>query len=134
MAYYALSFAPSAHPHVSHISYLHIQDVNNSTGAHFLTSDRSLSGDDFKARITGLVTEVKDINTDLKDIKTEVKKMTHVFQTIQKEMALQTWQKKAVIIHVFGFFIGVCLGKVLIFMLLPGMTLAKNSNSVTAKE
>lgn len=109
MAYYALSFAPSAHPHVSHTSYLHIQDVNNSTGAHFLTNDRSLSGDDFKARITGLVTKVKDI-------KTEVKKKTHVFQTIQKEMALQTWQKKVVIIYVFGFFIGVCLGKVLIFM------------------
>jgi hypothetical protein len=137
MAYCALSSAPSAHPHVSHTSYLHIQDVNNSTGAHFLTDDRSLSGDgipNFKARTTGLVTEVKDINTDLKDIKTEVKKMTHVFQTIQKEMALQTWQKKAVIIYVFGFFIGACLGKVLLFMCLPGMTLAKNSNSVTAKE
>ena len=69
MAYYALSFAPSAHPHVSHTSYLHIQDVNNSTGAHFLTDDRSLSGDgipNFEARITGLVTKVKDIKTEVK--------------------------------------------------------------------
>jgi hypothetical protein len=133
MAYYALSFAPSAHPHVSHTSYLHIQDVNNSTGAHFLTDDRSLSGDgipNFKAKITGLITEVKDINTDLKDIKTEVKNMTHVFQTIQEETALQT----RVILFVIGFSIGVFLGRVLIFILLPGTTLAKNSNSVTAKE
>jgi len=116
MAYYVLSSALSAHPHVSYTSYLHIQDVNNSTGAHFLTDDRSLSGDgtpNFKARITGLVTEVKDINTDLKDIKTEVKKMTHVFQAIQEEMALQTKQTQQVMDFVKGFLVGVCLGTML---------------------
>ena len=49
-------------------------------------------------------------------------------------MALQTRQKTLVIISVIGCFIGVCLGKVWLFMYLPGMTLAKNSNSVTAEE
>src|SRR5271154_5740115 len=117
MAYYALSSAPSAHPHVRYTSYLHIQDVNNSTGAHFLTDDRSLSGDgipNFKARMTGLATEVKDISTDLKDIKTEVKTMTHVFQTIQKEMALQTKQKQYVIDSVGTFVVGIYLGIILL--------------------
>src|SRR5271169_3467605 len=110
MAYYALSSAPSAHPHVRYTSYLHIQDVNNSTGAHFLTDDRSLSGDgipNFKARMTGLATEVKDI-------KTEVKTMTHVFQTIQKEMALQTKQKQYVIDSVGTFVVGIYLGIILL--------------------
>jgi hypothetical protein len=81
MAYYtSLGSGPSAYQHVSYTSHLHIKDVNNSTGAHFSTDDRSSSGDgipNFKARITDLETDVKDIKTDLKDIKTEVKKKWH---------------------------------------------------------
>jgi uncharacterized protein (UPF0335 family) len=111
--YTSLSSAPSAHLHVSYTSHLHIQDVNNSTGAHFLTDDHSLSGDgipNFKARITGPVTEVKDINTDLKDIKTEAKTIAYALQTIQKEIALQTSQRQQVIDAVGNFFVGVLLG------------------------
>jgi hypothetical protein len=125
LAHYAsLSSAPSAYPHVGYSSYLHTEDVNDSTDARFSTDDRSLSGDgipNFKARITDLVTEVKDIKidlkdtkTDLKDIKTEVKNMVYAFQTIQKETAIQTRQRKGVIDFVSNVIIGTFLIHVLV--------------------
>ena len=117
----SLGSVPSAYPHVSYSSYLHTEDVNNSTDARFLTDDRSLSGGgipNVKASIPDLVTEVKDIktdlkdiNTDLKDIKTEAKKGVYAFQAIQEEMALQTSQRRLVVCLVFGAVAGYCLGK-----------------------
>jgi len=122
MTYYAsLSSAPSAYPHVSYTSYLHSEDVNNSTDARFSTDDRSLSGDGIpnpNARRTDLMTEVKDIKTDLKDIKTEVKNMVYVFQAIQEEKALQTRQRTDVINGVIScansFMIGIYIGYALL--------------------
>ena len=108
----SLGSVPSAYPHVSYTSYLHTEDVNNSTDARFLTDDRSLSGGgipNVKASIPDLVTEVKDIKTDLKDIKTEAKKGVYAFQAIQEEMAFQ----RLVVCLVFGAFAGYCLGKML---------------------
>lgn len=110
----SLGSVPSAYPHVSYSSYLHTEDVNNSTDARFSTDDRSLSGGgipNVKASISDLVTEVKDIKTDLKDIKTEAKKGVYAFQAIQEEMALQTSQRRLVVCLVFGAVAGYCLGK-----------------------
>jgi hypothetical protein len=115
--YASLSSAPSAYPHVSYSSYLHIKDVNNSTDARFSADDHSLSGDGIpssKARITDLVTDVKDIKTDIKDIKTEVKKLEYAFQTIQQEKALQTSQKEQLIDFFSEVAVGIFVASILV--------------------
>jgi septal ring factor EnvC (AmiA/AmiB activator) len=68
---------------------------------------------DIKTDLKDIKTDPKDTKTDLKDITTEVKNMVYAFQTIQKEMALQTRQRQDVIESVSRVISGLSQGLVL---------------------